>query len=261
MSFLKDKACRLMLTHKTQVWQRPLSRDAVKLIMTFNMLLNHIAVIFLEEGTLPCEILKAIGYSTAPAMLYFLVEGYEYTHSKSLYLKRLLFFAVLSEGPYYLAFGADEGFFNAPFNMLVTLSVCFAMMWGIGETGDPRKKTIIAAAGIMASFWCDWGLLAPFMTLAFMNAKGQESRLRRTFAGLILLFGMLTFTGGIGKVPLQENLLFSCLDMGGMGLAAAAVLCLYNGKRAEKGRSVLKWFFYAFYPAHLLILGLIRVSG
>ncbi|MDE7258355.1 MAG: conjugal transfer protein TraX, partial [Lachnospiraceae bacterium] len=35
------------------------------------------------------------------------------------------------------------------------------------------------------------------------------------------------------------------------------VLVLYNGRRAEKARNFSKWFFYLFYPAHLLILALI----
>ena len=30
----------------------------------------------------------------------------------------------------------------------------------------------------------------------------------------------------------------------------------YNGERAKKGRQVLKWFFYGFYPLHLLLLWL-----
>lgn len=37
------------------------------------------------------------------------------------------------------------------------------------------------------------------------------------------------------------------------------ILYLYNGKRAVRGRTFYKWFFYAFYPTHLLILGLLRL--
>ena len=40
---------------------------------------------------------------------------------------------------------------------------------------------------------------------------------------------------------------------------AAAMICivfLYNGKRAARGRSFSKWFFYVYYPAHLLAIGL-----
>ncbi|WP_242958106.1 TraX family protein [Faecalibacterium sp. An121] len=39
-----------------------------------------------------------------------------------------------------------------------------------------------------------------------------------------------------------------------------AVLYLYNGRRAAHGRRFAQWFFYWFYPLHLLALGLLRVA-
>ena len=46
----------------------------------------------------------------------------------------------------------------------------------------------------------------------------------------------------------------------GVGLAGCAILFLYNGRRAQRGRRFSKWFFYLFYPGHLLILALIRLA-
>ncbi|MBQ6539895.1 MAG: hypothetical protein IJL71_02595 [Oscillospiraceae bacterium] len=34
-------------------------------------------------------------------------------------------------------------------------------------------------------------------------------------------------------------------------------IILYNGKRGNGGK-ISKWFFYAYYPIHLLVLGLIK---
>lgn len=67
------------------------------------MLLNHISYIFMEAGTFWAELFTDIGYFTAITMCYFLVEGFEYTHSRKRYGKRLLVFAVVSQLPYCLA--------------------------------------------------------------------------------------------------------------------------------------------------------------
>ena len=56
----------------------------------FTMLLNHIANIFLQTGTWLCEVFIAVGYFTAISMIYFLVEGYDYTRSKKKYFLRLI---------------------------------------------------------------------------------------------------------------------------------------------------------------------------
>ena len=43
-------------------------------------------------------------------------------------------------------------------------------------------------------------------------------------------------------------------------VSAVVILYLYNGRRAARGRTFYKWFFYAFYPSHLLVLGLLRLA-
>lgn len=49
-----------------------LTRDAIKYLAIFTMLLNHIANVLLPENTILWEVLVDIGYFTAITMCYFL---------------------------------------------------------------------------------------------------------------------------------------------------------------------------------------------
>ena len=50
-------------------YQKPLTRDSIKYVAMFTMLLNHIANIFLQTGTWLCEVFIAVGYFTAISMI------------------------------------------------------------------------------------------------------------------------------------------------------------------------------------------------
>ena len=75
-----------------------------------------------------------------------------------------------------------------------------------------------------------------------------------------LLFGIFNFVGGIGRFPVTTNFAYALLSIVGMGVAGICIAYFYNGKRAKKATTFSKWFFYIFYPGHLLILGIIRIS-
>lgn len=99
-----------------------LTRDAIKYLAIFTMLLNHIANVLLPENTILWEVLVDIGYFTAITMCYFLVEGFYYTHSRRKYGERLLIFAGISQVPYTMAFGYSQ------LNMIFTLFICFMIL-------------------------------------------------------------------------------------------------------------------------------------
>lgn len=240
--------------------QRPLTRDAIKYIAMFTMLLNHIADIFLQTGTWLCEIFIAVGYFTAISMIYFLVEGYDYTHSKKKYFLRLMIFGFISEIPYCLALTTEGIISFSGLNMMFTLSLCFGLIWILDNMKSTVIKAIFSVLMIGLSILCSWAILAPIYTLLFIWVKSSGKRKKVAFAIAILLFGCMNFLGGIEHFTTSENILYALLSMIGMGLAGFCILCLYNGKQAVKGKKFSKWFFYTFYPAHLLILGMIRIT-
>ena len=274
-----------------------MTRDTIKYIAMFTMLLNHIANIFLEPGTLLFEVLVDVGYFTAITMCYFLVEGYGYTRSKEKYGKRLLLFAALSQLPFNLAFTENGVLEFTGMNMIFTLFLCFLILYVREKMSAGGSRNLCICVLVLASFRSDWALLAPLFTLGFAEAKAvgvpagrtavtQERRtdvkavkqsereqrggisnqevsrrkaLWTAFGKAMLIFWLLNFMEDYGNMALGSCLLRSAGATMGILLSAICIIYFYNGKRAQKGQKFAKWFFYIFYPAHLLVLGVLRI--
>lgn len=236
-----------------------LNRDVIKYIAMLTMLLNHISTIFMESGSFLSEFFLDIGYFTAITMCYFLVEGYQYTHSKKAYAIRLLLFALISEVPYCLAFTQDGIIGFEGLNMMFTLLICFGILVVFERTSNKGLRFTYTLFSIILSLFCSWAILAPIFTLLFIWSKGSDKKIKLSFIIAVLLFAAFNLAGGIGRFSVTTNILYALGSMVGTGLSGIVIVYLYNGKRMEKGRVFSKWFFYWFYPVHLLILGLIRI--
>lgn len=231
----------------------------IKYMAMFAMLLNHISNVFMTPGSFLAELFLDIGYFTAITMCYFLVEGYGYTRSKKKYALRLLLFALISEIPYCLAF-TEEGILEFyGLNMMFTLLICFLILLVRERVGNPALRIVCIGGLLVISLVCDWALLAPVFTILFDRAKGDEKRTGNAFLISMLWFGAMNYAGFVDLYGVEKSLICALGSMGGIALSAIVILYFYNGKRAKKGRNFSKWFFYWFYPVHLLILGLLRI--
>lgn len=240
-----------------------LNRDVIKYIAMFTMLLNHIANIFLTPGTPLLTLLVDIGYFTAPVMCYFLVEGYRYTHSKKRYAGRLAIFALLSEIPFCLAFSeaytGERIISFCGFNMIFTLLLCFGILYVRENVRDGILAGVLIAVLFLISLFSDWALAAPLFTLLFASAGGDKRKVWNAFLIGAAVFAFLSFSPGVSAAQTMQSLIDAVLSAAGIMAAGITVVCFYNGKRMERGRTFSKWFFYLFYPVHLLILGIIRI--
>lgn len=225
----------------------------VKYIAMFTMLLNHVANVFLMPGTFLQEMLVNIGYFTAPTMCYFLAEGYQYTKSKVKYGIRLFLFAVISQIPFSMAlFGTIIQF--QYFNMLFTLFICFLILVVKEKVRQPYLQAALYMVLIMATSSCDWPVVAAAYTLMFAYSIGSRKNMLMSYVGAVVLFALMMYS------PYSDilELIGGCLAVASSGIV---ILCLYNGKRAARGQRFSKWFFYLFYPVHLLALGVLRMFG
>lgn len=236
-----------------------LNRDVIKYIAMFTMLLNHISHIFLETGTFLAQLFEYVGYFTAPVMCWFLVEGYQYTRSKKSYGTRLFLFACLSEIPFCMAFSYGPQISFVALNMLFTLFFCFLILVAGEKIKNRFLRILVQVLLVLVTVICDWPLMAALYTIMFSHTHGSKKKAVVSFGAATLIFaffeyGNMSFLYSGTDVIVQTAC--SCL---GVIAAGITVLCFYNGKRAEHGRTFSKWFFYLFYPGHLLILGLMKM--
>ena len=229
-----------------------LNRDQIKYIAVILMALNHIASIFLKEGTVAFLLLRNLGYFTAPVMCYFLVEGYYYTHSRKQYGQRLLLFALLSQIPFQISFGEGQSWRLVRGNMILTLFICFLILVCLDE-----RHVLPAAALIFLTAFCDWGMAAPLMVILFRNSRmNQKKRMRDFFIASLVLFEE-EYMEAAGAAGIR--ILYAFWECSAVLLAGIVIVYLYNGKKGSCGSGFNRWFFYIFYPAHLLLLGVMRL--
>ena len=242
--------------------RRPsLDRDTIKYIAMAAMLVNHIGTIFLTPGTFLYELFLDIGYFTAPVMCYFLVEGYRLTHSRKLYGRRLFVFAVLSELPFCLAFSHGAEVYFVAMNMIFTLFLCFLLLEVLEKEPKGFARGLLVALLILASTVSDWAILAPVYTMLFYKAGQDREKQKKAFFWAAALFGAFGLAGSPEWYSGLQRLLYALGCMSGVAAAGVCIVCFYNGRRAQRGQRFSKWFFYLFYPVHLLLLGIIRIAA
>lgn len=231
-----------------------LNQDIIKYVAMLTMFLNHIAHIFLVRGSLLYEVFEDIGFFTAPVMCYFLVEGYDYTRSKKKYGARLLLFAIVSQIPYELAFHYGS------LNMIYTLFCCFMILAVMEKVANPFLRMLLCMLLMFATAVGDWPFFAAIFTILFHNSKENKKKAWVSFFVSYFFFVLVSIQNymygpGDWTAYAVVHALFA-----GLGILAAAVVVLvfYNGRRAKRGREFSKWFFYVFYPAHLLFLWAIK---
>ena len=206
---------------------RGVSSFTLKVVAIVGMTFNHACYIFYPY--LPAEallLLFGFGGLTFPIMAFLLVEGYHHTSNIKRYAGRLLAFALVSQVPY--------GLFLAH-----NLNVLFTLLIGLGIL-------------YLASALCDWGIIGPLMILMMRAIPDRRQRIVLPLLVPILGNGLPALSDYMAAfdpalLPFALYPLLGCT-------ATIPLLLAYNGSRGRP----MKWLFYAYYPAHILVLGLAK---
>ena len=214
--------------------------NILKLIAALSMLIDHVGLMFFPNQLW----MRAVGRLAFPIFAFFIAEGFRYTRSKLRYLLTVFALGVACHTVYYIVTR------SASFNVLITFSLSLCLLILLDKAlSDVRQNAAekflyiaaFAAALLAVTVIChyaevDYGLLGVMLPLWPSFAQSKRGRLC-AFAGGLL---PLCISAAIEGMPVQ---FFAYL--------ALIPLFFYNEK---PGKPRLKYFFYAFYPAHLALL-------
>ncbi len=238
------------------------NKSQLQLLAIVSMVIDHLAWAFLEFRTPLAEIMHVVGRLTIPIMCFFIAEGFRKTHDLRGYMGRLASFAVISIIPFYVFFHKEYGFRqNIIFDHILSL-----LMLATLEHKEFKKwqkvSLVILLFGVGIAIG-GWPIVPQLFTLAFYYGKTFKEKAKWTVLITLAAVAVITTVSGLNEVfyfSMRDWVWYDKLYLLGFMLALP-VLSRYNG---EKGKPLFgRYFFYGFYPVHLIMFSVIRylVSG
>ncbi len=252
--------------------------NTLKIIACITMLIDHIGagIIYpvvnndLYPGTVSFDqinavytVMRFVGRMAFPIFCFLLVEGFIHTHSRLRYFLSLLIFGLISEPFFDITFyfkndifnsniiqviKSNQDYYSSHCNVFFTLLLGFLAMWAIDLS---FKLTGRLHTPIIFS----WILTALSIFLAIFIAEKIKSDYHGYGVALIIIFYMLRFIEPI-------NLIAGFLALGSFGTEAHAfpafILLFFYSKKQGRKLGNFKYFFYAFYPVHILLIYYVR---
>lgn len=218
---------------------RGLTGSQLKGIALLAMTADHIGVMLLPQY----PVLRIIGRLAFPIFGYMIAEGCRHTRNRFRYLGTLAAVAAVCQVVYFVAMGSLYQCVFVAFSLSVGL-ICLLMR-------VQREKSFInwfvVLAGVLAvlfltevlprllvgtDYGIEYGFFGVMLPVCVYLAKGKNGRLAMTAMCLFLL------SMSIGWIQW-------------FSLLALPLLALYNG---ERGQWNMKYFFYLYYPLHLVVI-------
>lgn len=250
--------------------KRGISGSTLKLIAVITMLIDHAGAVILgrmswdagymtvaystdpqalmswlyEHGNLYWIyfLMRMIGRVAFPIFIFLMVEGLGRTRNRWKYLGRMALFAVISEIPFNLAL-TGQVWSTQYQSVYFTLSIGLLAMIVCDTLEERMRHHLKRVVRIMY-----WPLLVVIAVLAAVLAE----RLNTDYGAIGIICIMVIYVSRRNKIA--QTIAGATVFIWEMTAPLAFIpVWFYNGKRGLK----LKYLFYIFYPAHLLILYLI----
>ena len=244
---------------------------ALRCIAAAAMLIDHIGYAFYD--VLPHPLLfRMVGRLSFPIFCFLITEGLYHTRDIRKYLLRLGIFAVISEVPFdwMLSQGrALVGWESQNVYWTLLLGLLSIVLFDTFAAQNRRLLSLISVLAAAAGAWllrADYGAVGVYLIFVFYRFRGQPGP-RAVFFSVGVLLGaclalnpdalMLLLAGEIDAGTFWEFSSWALVSL--LQVAALPLIHAYNGAPGPRSKA-LQWSFYAFYPAHLLVLTLFRLA-
>ena len=243
------------------VWKTPdITADGLKMFACIVMLIQTVGIAVIEKGLIHLDqytqeslnqamsqdsrlmtlagigsIMQLIGGMAIPVFAFLLVGGFRNTSDYKKYLLTMIITALVSEIPYDLAICGKVWDLSSQ-NAMITMCICLIMLKCMelfsnssGFAGSMVRILIMIAAIVWVSiFRAEYGLCMVLLVTVFyvFDTKNVLKTVLGCIISLMYVTGPIAFYG---------------------------IWC-YNGERKDR---INKYVYYAFYPLHLLVLGVI----
>ncbi len=233
---------------------RFLSANALKLIAATSMLLDHVGLLLYPD----IEILRILGRLAFPLFAYMIAEGCHYTKNRLRYLLVILILGTTFQIIYFLA--TRDPLLGTLLTFSFSIVTIYALQLWKHCLCTPKYSRAIALLSALP-FLCTvfalyllnrrvavdygfFGCMLPVFASLFRCPKNHTGRILRTLDRPLV--HLLSFS--LGLLCLITDISMSHQPY---ALLAVPILLFYSGRR---GKRSMKYFFYIFYPVHLLIL-------
>lgn len=233
--------------------KQSLNANQIKLIAILAMTVDHLTWTLCPGYDTRWFVLLAhvLGRLTAPIMWFFIAEGYHHTRNVKKYALRLFSLAFVSHFAYNFCFGISlipTSFFNQT-GVVWSLAWGLVLLWMFDNSKWTQWQKILAIAFVcLITFPSDWSCVAA-MAVLFLGCNRGNFPIQMGWMMLWTLVYAAVYFFFIDKIYAIVQL-FTCLSI--------PLLRCYNGQRGHwksMGR-----VFYAYYPLHLFLLGLLRIA-
>ena len=143
----------------------------------------------------------------------------------------------------------ERGCIRPAFGVIYTLflSLLAIWFWDKGKCSVLWKQ--LGTLGLcLLSIFGDWAMFDVLYALTFFRYRDNPKEKWISFSAITVI----CCVGMLGNEPI-----WSGLFQLGIFLVIPLIQYCYNGKSGSK-KPFHKWFFYVFYPLHLLVLGILR---